>query len=50
MEWRKLHDKELNGLHCSPAVIRLLLCHAARIMNTFGCRMLQKEADWLINA
>jgi len=29
-EWRKLHKEELNDLHCSPNVVRLVKCRTMR--------------------
>jgi len=52
-EWRKLHNEELNGLYCSPNIVRVIkskrmrwTVHVARIGEKIGvCRILVRKPE-----
>jgi len=55
-EWRKLHNEELNGLHCSPNIARVILSrkmlwaeHVARLgerKGVYRVLMGKPETTW----
>jgi hypothetical protein len=42
-EWRKLHNEELNGLYCSPNILRVIISRIIRWAG-HGARMERGEA------
>ena len=47
-EWRKLHNEELNGLYCSPSIVRVIKLRRVRLAGHVVCMGDRRGTDRIL--